>query len=68
MTALPKPLISPPSPPGTAKTVEQERLATATNRDVNTIVALCAVGLLILLNVMLRYPDLGSVIERYNRF
>ena len=32
------------------------------------IVAICALGLLITLNFMLRFPELGAVIEQYNQF
>jgi hypothetical protein len=33
-----------------------------------TVLGFCAVGLLITINVMLRFPDLGALIERYNQF
>jgi hypothetical protein len=43
-------------------------LAAISKPDFITIVALCAIGLLTMLNVMLRFPDLGSLIEQYNQF
>ncbi len=33
-----------------------------------TVLGFCAIGLLITINVMLRFPDLGLLIERYNQF
>jgi hypothetical protein len=33
-----------------------------------TIVAICLVILLVLLNLMFLFPDFGSVIEQYNQF
>ena len=33
-----------------------------------TVLGFCAIGLLITINVMLRFPDLGALIERYNQF
>jgi hypothetical protein len=45
------------------------RLVTAiTNPDLIMIVAFCAIGLLTTINVMLRFPDLGALIERCNQF
>jgi hypothetical protein len=38
------------------------------NPDLPTIVAFCLLGLLLTLNFILRFPDLGAVIEQYNRF
>jgi hypothetical protein len=32
------------------------------------IVAFCLLGLLLTLSFILRFPDLGAVIEQYNRF
>lgn len=42
--------------------------AAISNPNFIATAALCAIGLLIMLNVMLRFPDLGSLIERYNQF
>jgi hypothetical protein len=38
------------------------------NRDLLLVLGFCALGLVIMLNVMLRFPDLGTLIERYNQF
>jgi hypothetical protein len=43
-------------------------LAAISKSESITIVAFCAIGLLIMLNVMLRFPDLASLIEQYNQF
>jgi hypothetical protein len=32
------------------------------------IVSFCVIGLLITLNLMLRFPDLGALIAQYNQF
>jgi len=32
------------------------------------IVSFCAIGLLVTLNLMLRFPDLGALIAQYNQF
>jgi hypothetical protein len=39
-----------------------------TNPDVQSIVAFCLIGLLLTLNVMFRFPDLGALIAQYNQF
>jgi hypothetical protein len=39
-----------------------------TNPDLPTIIAFCLLGLLLTLNLMLRFPDLGALIEQYNQF
>jgi len=38
------------------------------SRNLPTVLRFCAIGLLITINVMLRFPDLGALIERYNQF
>ena len=43
-------------------------LAIFSNPDLPTIVAFCLLGLLLTLSFILRFPDLGAVIEQYNRF
>jgi hypothetical protein len=43
-------------------------LAAISKPDVITIVAFCTICLLTMLNVILRFPDLGSLIELYNQF
>jgi hypothetical protein len=39
-----------------------------TNPDLPTIIAFCLLGLLLTLNLILRFPDLGALIEQYNQF
>jgi hypothetical protein len=39
-----------------------------TNPNVAMIVAFCLIGLLLTLNLILRFPDFGAVIEQYNQF
>ena len=36
--------------------------------DFITIVVFCTIGLLTMLNVILRFPDFGAIIEQYNQF
>lgn len=36
--------------------------------DLFLVFAICAIGLLATLNVMLRFPDLGALIASYNQF
>jgi hypothetical protein len=43
-------------------------VAALTDPDLIAIVAFCVLGLLVALNVILRFPDLGALIEQYNRF
>jgi hypothetical protein len=42
----------------------------AASRDANLIVIVlfCAIGLLVTVNLMLRFPDLGTLIAQYNQF
>jgi hypothetical protein len=39
-----------------------------TNPDLHAVIAFCLIGLLISLNLILRFPDFGAVIEQYNQF
>jgi hypothetical protein len=43
-------------------------VTTITNPELVTVVTFSAVGLLIALNVILRFPDLGALIEQYSQF
>jgi hypothetical protein len=43
-------------------------LARFSNPDLPMVVAFCLLGLLLTLSFILRFPDLGAVIEQYNRF
>jgi len=52
----------------TAETTWYRLLAAISEPDFITIVAFCTAGLLTMLSAMLRFPDLGSLIEPYNQF
>jgi uncharacterized membrane protein YdfJ with MMPL/SSD domain len=52
----------------TTRTVWHRVVAAISEPDLTAIVAFCAIGLLITLNVILRFPDLGILIESYNKF
>jgi hypothetical protein len=43
-------------------------LAAISKPDFITIVAFCTIGLLTTLNLILRFPDFGAIIEQYNQF
>jgi hypothetical protein len=45
-----------------------EFLAIFTSPEPPMIIAFCLLGLLLTLTFILRFPDLGAVIEQYNRF
>jgi hypothetical protein len=45
-----------------------EFLAIFSNPDLPMIVVFCLLGLLLTLTLILRFPDLGAVIEQYNQF
>jgi hypothetical protein len=36
--------------------------------DIGGVVCFCLIGLLLTLTVMLRFPDLGALIQQYNLF
>ena len=36
--------------------------------DLQMILAFCLIGFLLALNLMLRFPDFGAIIEQYNQF
>jgi hypothetical protein len=54
-----------------AKTTALKRsgqAAASGESDLILIVQFCVIGLLIMLIVMLSFPDLGALIEQYNQF
>jgi hypothetical protein len=53
---------------GTAASARYLMAAANTNADTITIVSLCAIAVLAMLHLMLRFPELGAVIESYNKF
>ena len=40
----------------------------STDPDLIAVVTFCVLGLLVAFNVILRFPDLGALIEQYNQF
>jgi hypothetical protein len=36
--------------------------------ELDAVIAFCLIGLLLTLNLILRFPDFGAVIEQYNQF
>jgi hypothetical protein len=52
----------------TAGAAWHKLLAEISKPDFVATIAFCAIGLLVTLNVILRFPDFGRVIELYNQF
>ena len=52
----------------TTRTAWHQMVAAISESDLITIVALFAIGLLITLNLILRFPEFGTLIESYNQF
>ncbi|MGB6662692.1 MAG: hypothetical protein WBE90_27330 [Xanthobacteraceae bacterium] len=50
------------------ETVRSRLITVITDRDLHAVVAFCLIGLLLALNFIHRFPDLGAVIEQYNQF
>jgi hypothetical protein len=46
----------------------QRIFTVVTNPDLQAILALSLIGLLLTLNIMFRFPDLGALIAQYNQF
>ncbi len=46
----------------------QRILTAVTNPDLQAVLAFSLIGLLLTLNVMFRFPDLGALIAQYNQF
>jgi len=44
------------------------RMATINSSDLPIIIAICLAGLLLTLNFMMQYPDVGALIQKYNLF
>lgn len=42
--------------------------ATAANPDLIAVVTFCAIGVLVTINVILRFPDFGAIAEQIDRF
>ena len=69
MTSLPKAHgILPLTQAKTTETAWHRLLAVISKPDFVATVVFCTIGLLTMLNVMLRFPGLGAIIEQYNQF
>jgi hypothetical protein len=74
MTLLPEARRSPPPtkstgrPAGIRKTAWRQMAAAIITPDLGAVVAFCLIGILLALNLILRFPDFGAVIEQYNQF
>jgi hypothetical protein len=71
MTLLPEVRHSLPptkSPASIAKTAWHRTVAAIMTPDLSAVIAFCLIGFLLALNLILRFPDLGAVIEQYNQF
>jgi hypothetical protein len=73
---IPLPIIPPAQPPTKSdgrdfKVAERPRstiVAENTKSDSLAVVPLCLIAFLLALNLILRFPDFGAVIEQYNQF
>jgi hypothetical protein len=52
----------------TSETEWSRRDSETAGPDLTVIIAFCLIGLLLSLNFMFHFPDLGAIIEQYNRF
>jgi hypothetical protein len=74
MTLLPEarrslpPTKSTDRPGSMAKTTWHRAVAAIMTPDLCAVVAFCLIGILLALNLILRFPDFGAVIEQYNQF
>jgi hypothetical protein len=74
MTILPEARRSKPPtkstgrPASIATTAWRQTVAAIMTPDLLAVVAFCLIGLLLALNLILRFPDFGAVIEQYNQF
>jgi hypothetical protein len=51
-----------------AETVWYRFVATVAHPEFIAIVAFCAIGLLVTVNVILRFPDFGATFEQFGQF
>jgi hypothetical protein len=40
----------------------------STNSEFLTVASFCVIGVLVMLNVMLRFPEFGTLVAQYNQF
>jgi hypothetical protein len=65
----PQSLVKPVARRAPAAETPWDRLAAAlAEPNLFTVAAFCAIGLLIALNLILRFPEFGAVIQQYNQF
>jgi hypothetical protein len=50
------------------ETVRSQLITVMTDLNLQAVVALCLIGFLLTLYFILRFPDLGALIEQYNQF
>jgi len=55
-------------PPSPLKTVSSRFVTAILNPELQTVVAFCILGILVTLNVALRFPDFGGLIADLNSF
>ena len=55
-------------PSSVTKATWLQAVAAIMTADLNAVVVFCLIGLLLALNLILRFPDFGAVIEQYNQF
>jgi hypothetical protein len=51
-----------------AETVRSQLITAITDLNLQAVVAFCLIGFLLSLYFILRFPDLGALIEQYNQF
>lgn len=51
-----------------AEIVQSQLITVITDLNLQAAVALCLIGFLLTLYFILRFPDLGALIEQYNQF
>jgi hypothetical protein len=72
MTHLPVSRDLQPSPQARAarpaSTTRDRSTVVINSSDLPIIIAVCLAGLLLTLNFMMRYPDVGELIQQYNLF
>jgi hypothetical protein len=65
----PQSLVKPAARRISAAEVAWERLAaTLTDPELVTVAAFSAIGILIALNLILRFPEFGAIFQQYNQF
>ena len=65
---LPPPMASRGRAARATKTRWNQLIAAMADPELTAIVMLCAIALLITINLILRFPNFGTVIEQYDQF